>query len=111
MHSKVARDDTVILIEFFYTFLSFEYKTSTMLEVDQRNKLTCAHINDLGFNDDSFLIKAQHRYANLVQRLLEQTIEEEPIIALAQPGISLSSDLCFVGPKCLSTDEIFKVIQ
>jgi hypothetical protein len=46
-----------------------------------------------------------------VQRLLEQTTEEERVTALAKSGICLSSIFFVVGPKCLSTDEIFKAIQ
>jgi hypothetical protein len=109
--SEVARDDTVILIEFFNSFLSFDYKTATMLEVEQQIKIDCAHLNELGFYGDGFLIKARRRAANLVQRLPEQTAEEERAIALAKSGISLSYIFFGVGPKCLSTDEIFKVIQ
>jgi hypothetical protein len=71
----VERDETVISIECFDPFLSFDYKTATRLEFEQQNKLACAHFNDLGFNCDSFLIKAQRCAANLVQRLLEQTSE------------------------------------
>jgi hypothetical protein len=47
----------------------------------------------------------------LVQRLSEQTTKDECVIALAKSGISLSSIFFVVGPKCLSTDEIFKAIQ
>jgi hypothetical protein len=46
-----------------------------------------------------------------VQRLSEQTTEEERVIALVKSGISLSSILFSVSPKYLSTDEIFKAIQ
>jgi hypothetical protein len=46
-----------------------------------------------------------------VQRLSEQTTEEERVIALAKSGISLSSIFFVVGPKCFSTDEIFNAIQ
>jgi hypothetical protein len=46
-----------------------------------------------------------------VQRLSEQTTKEDRVIALAKTGISLSSIFFVVGPKCLSTDEIFKAIQ
>jgi hypothetical protein len=109
--SEVARDDTVIVIEFFNPFLSFDYKTATMLEVQQKNKLACAHLNELGFNGDGFLIKARRRAANLMQRLSEQTTEEERVIALAKSGVSLSSIFFVMGPKCLSTNEIFKAIQ
>jgi hypothetical protein len=59
VRSEVAGDDTVIVIECFNPFLSFDYKTATMLEVQQQNKLACAHLNELGFNGDGFLIKAR----------------------------------------------------
>jgi hypothetical protein len=85
---------------------------ATMLEVEQQNKLACAHLKELGFNGDDFLIKARRRATNLVQRLSEQPTEDECVIALAKSGIiSLSSIFCVVGPNCLSTDEIFKAIQ
>jgi hypothetical protein len=61
VRSEVARDDTVIVIKCFNPFLSLDYKTATMLEVQQQNKLTCAHLNELGFNGDGFLIKARQR--------------------------------------------------
>jgi hypothetical protein len=75
-----------------------------MLEVEQQNKLACAHLNKLGFNGDGFLIKARQRAAHLVQRLSEQTTKDERVIALAKSGISLSSIFCVAGPKYLSTD-------
>jgi hypothetical protein len=111
VRSKVTRDDIFIAIECFDPYLSFDCKTATMLEVDQQNKLACAHLNDLGLNGDSFWIKARRQTANLVHRLLEQTREEELIIALAKSGINLSSIFVVAGPKCLSTDEKFKVID
>jgi hypothetical protein len=111
VRSEVARDDTVIVMACFNIFLSFDYKTSIMLEVQQQNKLACAHLNEPGFNGDGFFIKARRRAANLMQRLSEQTTEEEPVIALAKSGISLSSIFLVVGPKCLSMDEIFKAIH
>jgi hypothetical protein len=46
-----------------------------------------------------------------VQRLSEQTSDEERVVALAKSDISLSSIFFVVGPKRLSTDEIFKAIQ
>jgi hypothetical protein len=47
-----------------------------------------------------------------VQRLSEQTRKDERDIALVKSGISLSSIfVVVVGPKCLSTDEIFKAIE
>jgi hypothetical protein len=58
VRSEVARYDTVIVIECFNPFLSFDYKTATMLEVQQQNTLACDHINKLGLNCDGFLIKA-----------------------------------------------------
>jgi hypothetical protein len=58
VRSEVARDNTVIGIECFNFFLSFEDKTATMLEVEQQKKLACAHLNELGFHGDGFLIKA-----------------------------------------------------
>jgi hypothetical protein len=58
VRSEVSRDDTVIVIECFNHFLSFDYKTAAMLEVQQQNKLACAHLNKLGFNGGGFLIKA-----------------------------------------------------
>jgi hypothetical protein len=81
------------------------------LEVEQQKKLACAHLNELGFNGDGFMIKARRRAANLVQRLSEQTTEEERVNALAKSSISPSSIFFVVGPKCLSTDEIFEAIQ
>jgi hypothetical protein len=66
MHSEVATDSTVILMECFDPFLSVDYKTATMLEVEQQNKLACAHPREMGFNGDAFLIKACRRAANLV---------------------------------------------
>jgi hypothetical protein len=57
-----------------------------MLEVEQQNKLACAHLNELDLNGDSFLIKARQRATNLVHRLLEQTREEECVVALAKSG-------------------------
>jgi hypothetical protein len=59
VRSEVARDDTVIVIECFNPFLSFNYKMATMLEVEQQKKVACAHLNELGFNCDGFLIKAR----------------------------------------------------
>jgi hypothetical protein len=109
--SEAARDGTVIVIECFDPYLSFDYKTATMLEVQQQNKLACDHLNELCFNGDVFLIKVRQRAVNLVQRLSEQTTEEERVVALAKSGIGLSSIFFVVGPKCLSTDEIFKAIQ
>jgi hypothetical protein len=91
VRSEVARDDTVIVIECFNTFISFDYKTTTTLEVQQQNKLASAHLNELGFNGDGFSIKARRRASNLVQRLSEKTTEEECVISLAKSGISLSS--------------------
>jgi hypothetical protein len=46
-----------------------------------------------------------------VQRLSEQATEEERVIVLAKSSISLSSIFFVLGPKCLSTDEIFKAMQ
>jgi hypothetical protein len=46
-----------------------------------------------------------------VQRLSEQSPEEERVVDLAKSGISLSYIFFVVGTKCLSTDEIFKDIQ
>jgi hypothetical protein len=90
VRSEVAKDDTVIVIEYFNPFLSFDYNTATMLEVQQQNKPDCAHLIELGFNGDGFFIKARRRAVNLVQRLSEQTTEEERVIALEKSGISLS---------------------
>jgi hypothetical protein len=61
VRNELAKDDTVILIECFDPFLSFDYKTATMLEVDHQHTLACAHLNELGFNGDRFLIKSQQR--------------------------------------------------
>jgi hypothetical protein len=65
----------------------------------------------MGYNADSFVVKARRKAHNLVQRLSKQTSEEERVIALAKSGISLSSIFFVVGPSCLSTDEIFKAIE
>jgi hypothetical protein len=56
--NEVARDNNAIVIECFNLFLSLDYNTATMLEVQQQNKLACAHLNELDFNGDGFLIKA-----------------------------------------------------
>jgi hypothetical protein len=69
VRSEVARDDTVIAIKCVNPFLSFNYKTATMLEVQKQNKLACAHLNELDFKCAGFLIKAQRLAVNLVQRL------------------------------------------
>jgi hypothetical protein len=55
VRSGAARDDTVIVIECFNPFLSFDYKTATMLEVQKQNKRACAPLNELGFNGDGSL--------------------------------------------------------
>jgi hypothetical protein len=65
----------------------------------------------MGYNADSFVVKARRKAHNLVQRLSKQTSEEERVIALAKSGISLSSIFFVVGHSCLSTDEIFKAIE
>jgi hypothetical protein len=82
-----------------------------MLDVEQHNKMVCAHFNSTGYNADSCVVKARRKAHNLVQRISKQTSEEERGIALAKSGISLSS-ICFVvGPSCLGTDNIFKAIE
>jgi hypothetical protein len=111
VRSEVMREDNCILVEEFDPFCIFDYKSATMLDVEQQNKIVCAHLNSMGYNADSFVVKARRKAHNLVQRLSRQTSEEERVIALAKSGISLSSIFFVVGPSCLSTDEIFKAIE
>jgi hypothetical protein len=61
-----------------------------MLDVEQQNKIVCAHLNSMGYNADSFVVKARRKAHNLVQRLSKQTSEVERVIALSKSGISLS---------------------
>jgi hypothetical protein len=82
-----------------------------MLHVKQQNKIVCAHLNSMGYNADSFVVKALRKAHNLVQGLSKQKSEKECVIALAKSGISISSIFFVVGPSCLSTDKIFKAIE
>jgi hypothetical protein len=82
-----------------------------MLDVEQQNEIFCTHLNSMGYNADSFVVKAHRKAHNLVQRLSNQTSEEERAIALAKSDISLSTIFFVVGPSCLSTDVIFKAIE
>jgi hypothetical protein len=111
VRSEVIREDTCILVEDFDPFCIFDYKSATMLDVEQQNKIVCAHLNSMGYNADSFGFKARRKAHNLVQRLSKQASEEERVIALAKSGISLSSILFIVGPSCLSTEKKFKAIE
>jgi hypothetical protein len=108
---EVLRKDNCILVEDFDPFCIFYYKSATMLDVEQQNKIVCAHLNSMGYNADSFVVKARHKAHNLVQRLSKQTSEEERVIALAKWGISLSTMFFVVGPSYISTDESFKAIE
>jgi hypothetical protein len=65
----------------------------------------------MGYNADSFVVKARRKSHNFMQSLSKQTSEEESVISLANSGISLSSIFFIVGPSCLSTDEIFRAIE
>jgi hypothetical protein len=111
VRSEVMRENTCILVEDFDPFCIFDYKSATMLDVEQQNKIVCAHLNSMGYNADSFMVKARRKAHNLVQRLSKQTSEEERVTALAKSGISLSSIFFVVGPSCLSTDKNFKAIE
>jgi hypothetical protein len=82
-----------------------------MLDVEQHNKMVCAHLNSMGYNADICVVKVRRKAHNLVQRLSTQTSAEEHIIALEKSGISLSSIFFVVGQSCFSTDEIFKDIE
>jgi hypothetical protein len=107
----VLREDTCILVKDFDPFCIFYYKSAIMLDVKHQNKSVCAHLKSMGYNADSFMVKARRKAHNLAQHLSKQTSGEERFIALANSGISLSS-ICFVvGPSCLGTDEIFKAIE
>jgi hypothetical protein len=108
---EVGRGDTCVPIEGFDPFKKFAYRAESMLEVEYQHKRACAHLNHLGYNVDGFLIKARRQAHNLIQHLSSITTEEALVTALARSGISLSSIFFAVGPKCLSTDEIFKAMK
>jgi hypothetical protein len=82
-----------------------------MLDVEQQKKIVCAHLNSMGYNANSFVVKAHSKAHNLVQLFSKQKSEEERVIVMAKSGINLSSIFFVVGPSCLSTDEIFKAIE
>jgi hypothetical protein len=90
VRSEVMREDNCILVEDFDPFCIFDYKSATMLYVEQQNKIICAHLNSMGYNADSFVIKARRKAHNLVHRLSKQTSEEERVIALAKSGIIMN---------------------
>jgi hypothetical protein len=111
VRSEVLHEDTCIIVEDFYPFCIFYYKSATMLDVKQKNKIVCAHLNSMGYNADSFVVKARRKAHDLVPRVSKQTSEEEHVIALSKSGISLSSIFFVVGPSCLSTDKKIKAIE
>jgi hypothetical protein len=95
VRSEVMREDNCILVEDFDPFCIFDNNYATMLDVEQQNKIVCAHLNSMGYDADSFMVKARSKEAhNLVHRLSKQTSEEERVIDLAKSGISLSSIFC-----------------
>jgi hypothetical protein len=108
---EVMREDNSILVEDFDPFWIFDCKSATVLDVEQQNKIVFPHLNSMGYNADSFVVKARRKAHNLVHWLWKQTSEVERVIALAKSGIILSSIFFVVGPSCLSTDEIFKAIE
>jgi hypothetical protein len=111
VQQEVGRGDTCVSIEGFDPFNKFAFRAESMLEVEDLNKRACAHLNHLGYNGDGFLIKARRQAHNLIQRVSSITTEEAGVTALSRLGIILSSIFFVVGPKCLSTDEIFKAMQ
>jgi hypothetical protein len=68
VRSVVMREDACILVEEFDPFCIFDYKSATMLDVEQQNKIVCAHLNSMGYNADSFVVKARRKAHNLVHR-------------------------------------------
>jgi hypothetical protein len=111
VRAEVLREVNCVVVENVYPFRIFYYKYATMLDVEQQNKMVCPHLNAMGYNADSFVVKAYFNANNFVQRLSKQKSEEERVIAIANSGISLSSIFFVFGPSCLITDEIFKAIE
>jgi hypothetical protein len=46
----VLREDIYVRVEHFDPFNIFDYKYATMLDVEQQNKMVCAHLNSMGYN-------------------------------------------------------------
>jgi hypothetical protein len=108
---EVGRGDTCVSIEGFDSFKKFPYIAKSMLEVEDKKKRYCAHLNRLGYNGGGFLIKARRQAHNMIQRVSSITTEEARVIVLARSGIILSSIFFVARHKCLSNDEIFKAMQ
>jgi hypothetical protein len=70
VRSEVLREDTCIIVEYSDLFCIFYYKSATMLDVEQQNRIVCAHLKSMGYNDDSFAVKARRRSNDLVHKLL-----------------------------------------
>jgi hypothetical protein len=66
MSTEVLREDTCVLLENFDPFRIFDYKSATMLDVKQHNKMVCVHLNSTRYNADSFMVKARRKAHNLV---------------------------------------------
>jgi hypothetical protein len=58
VHAEVLREDNCVLVENFDPFRLFYYKSATVLDVEQQNKMVCTHSDSLGYNVDSFVVKA-----------------------------------------------------
>jgi hypothetical protein len=84
--AEVLHDDSCVLVEQCDPFKVFYYKCVTMLDDEQHNKMVCTNLNSMGYNVDSFVVKALCKANNLVQHP-KQTSEEEHIIALANLGV------------------------
>jgi hypothetical protein len=111
VRAEVLLEDNSVLVENFDPFCIFYYKSAAMLDIEQQNKMVCAHLSSMAYNADSFVVKARRNAHNLVQRLSKHTREEERVVALENSGISLSSILFVVGPSCLSTVKKIKAIE
>jgi hypothetical protein len=111
VHGEVARNATIVLDECFDTVAYFSYQNAAMLEVEVHNHKACVMLTQLGFKGDAFKRCARRRVDNISARVSTMSSKEEQFIALAKSGFNLSSMFFTVGPRCLSTDAIFKVIE
>jgi hypothetical protein len=69
MRREVGRGDTCVSIEGFDPFKKLAYRADSMIEVEDQNKIACAHLNHLGYNGERFLIKERQQAHNLIQRV------------------------------------------
>ena len=95
----------------FEDFSTFDWANFTLDEMESLNKASCARLNEMGYNGGELIAKVNRQPKNLTSRLTAAAPLEQRVKEIVRSGISLSSLFYTVGPTCLSSDEIFLLLN